>query len=91
MTPQAIDDDFFFCGRWSAYRNFLHYDIRGCGFAQQVPAVEQHQRSRAARELAKLLDDGMLSACDHVMTIMVKPPRRRRGQKTYATLRSLKQ
>jgi transcription elongation factor GreA len=30
-----------------------------------MPSIEQHQRRRAARELAKLLDDRMLTAADH--------------------------
>ena len=65
-APQAIDDGLLLRGGRTADRDLLDRDARVRRFAQQVPAVEQHQRSGAAREVAKLLDDGMLTAGDHV-------------------------
>ena len=72
-------------GRRTADRDRLDRDARVRGFAQQVPAVEQHQRTGAAREVAKLLDDGMLTAGDHALMVNCAAA----GHDNYATVRCL--
>ncbi len=74
LPLQAIDDGLLLGGGRTANRDLFDDDARVGGLAEQMPAVEQHQRSGAARELAKLLDDGMLTAGDHVISIMLNGP-----------------